>query len=500
MALGLAEWVWSGVRDLAGSAAGTIETALNEQRIRLAVTGLSRSGKTVFITSLIQNLIALGHGRDTLPRVARRLLGGGQSRLRSVKLLLTGDETLPHFDFRAYLAGLASERPAWPERTQNLAQVSLVLEIEQQSALRQRLGHRRIRLDILDYPGEWLLDLPLLARSFGDWSQETLEALAVPPRRTHAEAFLAFLAAVDPRAEADDQTVSRGHALYRRAIEACRNEAGLHYLQPGQFLCPRPGGGVLPFFPLQPRTETPSAGSLGAVLRDWFETYKRQVRSGFLDTHFRAFDRQIVLVDVLGALHAGETAFADTARAIHELALGLRDDTRFWSRRRWDGESWIVTLPMTLASSALSAVMPMRSIARVAFVATKADHVPELSRTNLRNLLEAMAKPAAESWETAGAPVSYHAAAAIRSTEDGSALLGGRAVEVVKGIVLGEDKVRPFYVGQVPSAVPPPSFWSGQYFTLPVFRPPLIDASGLAGIRHLGLDEVLDAVIGDLLQ
>ena len=60
-------------------------------------------------------------------------------------------------------------------------------------------------------------------------------------------------------------------------------------------------------------------------------------------------------------------------------------------------------------------------------------------------------------------------------------------------------KVHPLDVGQVPAAIPPPSFWTAPYFEMPVFRPPIIDASGAAGIPHLGLDEVLDAVIGDLL-
>ncbi|MEJ0020436.1 MAG: YcjX family protein [Acetobacteraceae bacterium] len=480
-ATGLAAWAWSGVRDMAETAAGTLDATLNEHRIRLAVTGLSRSGKTVFITSLIQNLLALGHGRDTLPLVSARLAQAGHTRLRSVRLVPTGVETLPHFDFRGHFAALAAQQPAWPRRTQNLAQISLVIEADHASGLRQRLGRRRVRLDILDYPGEWLLDLPLLDRSFADWSRETLAALAVPPRQRHAAAFLDFLRAIAPGDRQDDGLARRGHDLYRRSLEACRDEAGLHYLQPGRFLCPGPQGEApfLWFFPLPGVPETPAAGSLGALLRDRFETYKRQIRADFFDTHFRAFDRQVVLVDVLGALHAGQAAFEDTARAILDLAQALRDGWGFWSRRRWLGL--------------------VRPIEHVAFVATKADHVPALNRTNLRNLLEALAQPAARSWETVRAPVSYHAAAAIRSTEDGSAVLGGRTVEVVKGVVLGEDRVRPFYVGQVPSAVPPASFWTGQYFAMPVFRPPLIDASGTAGIRHLGLDEVLDAVIGDLL-
>jgi predicted YcjX-like family ATPase len=71
-------------------------------------------------------------------------------------------------------------------------------------------------------------------------------------------------------------------------------------------------------------------------------------------------------------------------------------------------------------------------------------------------------------------------------------------VEVVKGVILGENSVRSFYVGQVPSDVPPDGFWTAPFFEMPVFRPPIIDANGI-GIPHLDLDDVLDTVIGDLL-
>ncbi len=46
-------------------AAGPIRPG--QERLRVAVTGLSRSGKTVFITSLLANLLAAGQGKRVLP-------------------------------------------------------------------------------------------------------------------------------------------------------------------------------------------------------------------------------------------------------------------------------------------------------------------------------------------------------------------------------------------------------------------------------------------------
>jgi uncharacterized protein len=221
MARGVSERAWAGARSVVGGASRSIGTALNEQRIRLAVAGLSRAGKTVFITSVIQNLIALGEGRNTLPRIAARLHQGGRNRLRRVTLPPTGVETVPYFDLSTNLARLAAKQPEWPDQTQHIAQISLSLEIEHESTFRQRLEYKRVRLDILDYPGEWLLDLPMLDRSYAEWSAETIAALSESPWRQYAEAFLNFAKAIAAPDRADGSIIHQGHVLYRDAIEAC---------------------------------------------------------------------------------------------------------------------------------------------------------------------------------------------------------------------------------------------------------------------------------------
>ena len=134
------------------------------------------------------------------------------------------------------------------------------------------------------------------------------------------------------------------------------------------------------FFPLPCEDAAIQPGSIAHLLRERFDAYRREVRASFFDTHFRAFNRQIMLVDVLDALYAGRTAFEDTARAVHDLAAGLRGGRGFWT---------------ALASAALPGPLKPRPMERVAFVATKADRVPQQSRANLQRLLEALAEPAA---------------------------------------------------------------------------------------------------------
>jgi predicted YcjX-like family ATPase len=136
-------------------------------------------------------------------------------------------------------------------------------------------------------------------------------------------------------------------------------------------------------------------------------------------------------------------------------------------------------------------------IERVVFVSTKADHVPSIQRDNLRNLLQALANAKGKPAE--GVQVTYQTAASILSTHEGTSRIAGQPVQVMMGVKLGETTIKQFYVGAVPSAIPPESFWAERYLDIPEFRPPPIDASGLMGIPHLDLDAVLDDVIGDTL-
>ena len=458
----------------------SLDNLINDRPIKVAITGLSRSGKTVFLTSLIANLLAMGTGRPTMPALRAHIEKSGKDRLRHIRLVPARAGTTPRFDYLGKLADLAAAHPKWPARTEDLAETELELEIRAGGGLLGQMrglsGTPRLRLQLLDYPGEWLLDLPLLNLSYRRWSAETLDRLREQPRFGVAAEFLSFISHIDPTRTADDALILRGHRLYKAALERCRAELGLRYLQPGRFLTmgARNDAPFLWFFPVDNLPSYIGQNSIAHLLNARFDAYKAEVRASFFDTHFRAFDRQIVLVDTLGALHAGRTAFDDTEQAIGDIAACLAE-----------GDS---ILPRFLGGS---------GIERIAFVATKADHVPELHRDNLRALMQDMVRLAREHGPDA---VSYHAAAAVVSTTDGWAdQPDGHREPVVWGRKLGETDVRAYRVGNVPIAHPPDNFWSGRYFELPAFTPPPIDANAANGIPHLGLDQILVDLIGDRL-
>ena len=366
---GLLTNLGDGARSAGAAVVGKVRTTGTTSTLRLAITGLSGAGKTAFLVSVISNLFAMVRGADgnrwdSLPRLKKKLTNKGQSRLLGIEIERSGAGLTPRFRYEAFRDVLA-EGDAWPLSTKKPALITLRLLIQPASKLRGMLGPRVVRLELLDYPGEWLVDLPLLAQSYQSWSAETLLLLREPPRASMAEEFLNFIDTLSPNAPAGEHAEIHGFELYRKALERCREEAGLRWLQPGRFLVPGEweGAPFMHFFPWTPASS--SHGTLGAQLRDRFEVYKRQIRKDFFEPHFSAFNRQVVLVDVLGALFAGRAAFEDVRKALGSIGASYA--------RLLEG-GWFTG----------------RKIERVAFAATKSDHVDDLQRNNLKSTLQEM--------------------------------------------------------------------------------------------------------------
>ena len=435
------------------------------RRVRVAVTGLARAGKTALLASTAANLLALGAGLPALPLLSQHL---GQRRM-TVTLAPAGAEDLPRFDHAAHVAALAADPPRWPERTQAVSVLALDLAVERRTMLGEMLGSKRIRLELLDYPGEWLLDLPLLAEAFSTWSEATLARLERGPAGPVRD-FLAFARGLPANAAADEALAASGHALYRTALARLRDEARLSLLQPGRFLMPPPGPEPpwMGFFPL------PGSSPLSRLLAARFDAYRDAVRRDLMEGRFAAVDRVLVLADVLAALAAGPAAFADMQAALAAASSALRYDTSF-----------LRTIPL------LDRLLPPR-IGRAVFAATKADHVAARQRGNLAALIAALVRLPAD----APQPVSL-AVAAVRATEDFVWTLDGRNVSAVRGRVLGEGRLTRSYPGEVPDHPPDAMFWAHPFLEVPVFEPMRPLPGG--AIPQLGLDALLVALLGDVL-
>src|SRR2546430_5884265 len=83
----------------------------------LAVTGLSRSGKTVFITSLIHNLLSSLHNPNRMPL----LNVVGEGRLIAARLEGAKAQRLPRFPYQGNIERMAIAD--WPERTADISEI-----------------------------------------------------------------------------------------------------------------------------------------------------------------------------------------------------------------------------------------------------------------------------------------------------------------------------------------------------------------------------------------
>ncbi len=437
--------------------------------VRIGITGLARSGKTALLTSVAANLLVLSAGRPTLPALSEQLRG----RRLQVSVAPAAASAIPRFDFASHMAALAADPPRWPARTMAVSLLALDLDLPREGLLAPFAAQRR-RLEFLDYPGEWLLDLPLLSQDFADWSEATLRRLEAAEIAEIARPFMAFVRGLPAGAKADEALTATGHRLYTDLLRRLRDEAGWAFLQPGRFLMPPPGAPPpwTEFFPL------PGRSPLATLMQSRFNAYVETVRHDLMSPMFGDLDGLVVLTDLLSALNQGQSAFADAQAALAAAADALR----------WDG-SWTEWLA---AFARLQ--LPPRSIGRVAFVATKADHIATRQRTNLAALMRRVTRI-----PDGGATSAVFSVAAVRCTEDVVETLAGRPVSAVRGRIIGEPRPARFYPGEVPDHPPDAAFWQHRFLALPDFEPMRLPDAGRGGIPQLGLDSLLAFLLTDVL-
>ncbi len=175
-----------------------------DRHVRLAVTGLSRAGKTAFITSLINQLTHLGT-EPNLPLMQLVQQGRGLGARREPHPHMH----LPAFDYDTAMQALHSTPPVWPSPTRDVSEVRLAVRYRPQSAaLRAINDMATLYVDIIDYPGEWLLDLPLLSQTYSQWSAKQ-SGLLTGRRGELAGRWATKAAALDPFAPADEKKAGR---------------------------------------------------------------------------------------------------------------------------------------------------------------------------------------------------------------------------------------------------------------------------------------------------
>ena len=305
---GIADGIWRQFENVTD----TVGETFFEPVIRLGVTGLARSGKTVFITSLVANLL----DRGRMPG----LLAASEGRIEAAFLQPQPDDTVPRFEYETHLAALTGKTPHWPESTRAISELRLSLKVRPNGLLAGFQGPRTLHLDIVDYPGEWLLDLALMDVTYAEWSAQVIERIA---SREEAAGYRALAERTDPHAELEETTARRLADSFADYLQTARAN-GYSDCTPGRFLLPGDlaGSPVLTFAPL-PGSEGAPRKSLIREMARRFEAYKKQVVQPFFRDHFSRIDRQVVLVDALGAIHQGPQAVEDIDGSSHGEAVSF---------------------------------------------------------------------------------------------------------------------------------------------------------------------------------
>ena len=466
--------------NLADAASGLIEPNL-----RFGVTGLSRAGKTVFITALIHNLL---HG-GRLPLFSAQAEG----RISNAKLAQQPDDAVPRFQYEDHLKALLEERQ-WPQSTRAISELRIKIEFESASTWSRTFGRGSLTLDIVDYPGEWLLDLPLLGMTYREWSDEALHLARLPNRKAEAKDWLKLAGKVDPGVEADEMVARELAETFTAYLRECRKDrTALSTLPPGRFLMPGDleGSPALTFAPLPAQGDSQADESLHAMMERRYEAYKTIVVKPFFREHFARIDRQIVLVDVLQALNAGSAAVTDLEKALSDI-LGCFNHGK---------RSWLTSLFTTRTD-------------RILFAATKADHLHHENHDRLEAILARLVERATQRAEFGGAETDVVAMAAIRATREAEVTEKNEVLPVIVGQPLaGETMGKEKFDGNTQTAIFPGDLPENPNDVLSEeheagdlkflrFTPPKLEKTveGMTlSLPHIRLDRALEFLLGDQL-
>lgn len=456
------------------SLADTVSEAFFEPVLRLGVTGLSGAGKTVFITALVHSM--MNRARMGQMRAV------AADRIAAAYLQPQPDDTLPRFDFESHLAALAASEPRWPESTRAVSELRLSFRLRPGGWFGTLGGARVLHLDIIDYPGEWLLDLALLDKSYVEWADT---ALARMNGRAAAQDFVGRARAVSADVPHDEVLALELAALFTEYLRGAR-AAGCADVTPGRFLLPGDlaGSPVLTFVPLPGAVNLPR-GSLGREMARRFEAYKAKVVRPFFRDHFARIDRQVVLVDLLDAIHHGPEAVAMLGQTMTEVLAAFRPGRNAW----------------------LSRLLLGKRVERILFAATKADHLHHVQHPRLTALIEALLRQSRDRADFAGARTAALSIAALRATVEETHMRDGQSFDCVRGRLLDCGRQAAFFPGELPEdpmrllgvAREGAQRWLDQDYRIMRFAPAPPNLAPGQGFAHIRLDRAAEFLFGDRL-
>ncbi len=452
-----------------------------DQHLTIAVTGLSRSGKTAFITSLVNQLLNEGVGSQlTLFKPMQ------EERFIAAKRIPQPHLHIARFDYEKAMSAFNQSPPQWPEPTKGISELRLAIRYKVNSGLLKLTSDTAtLYVDIADYPGEWLLDLPMLNQDYKQWSEQMCGLLNQAPRKIYAQSLFERLLTLDVFAELDENLLASLANEYTQLLHFFREELGLSVIQPGRFILPGEleNTPILQFFPLPDihsldvgLYENAPENSMVGMLKKRFDEYKRQVIKPFYKNHFMRFDRQIILADCLSALNHGVSHVEDL-----KLAISL------------------IMESFSYGKSGVFSRLFSPKIDKLLFAVTKADHVTADQHVQLEMLLNELIHNVRSELNYEQITMKTLALASIQATKAGVSEYQGKDISVLQGKRLSDNKLLTLFPGSVPKSLSHRETWPDQGFNFISFAP--FDKTAMHEVLpHLRMDHALQFLIGDKMS
>ena len=370
--------------------------ALDLKRM-IAIAGTARSGKTVFLTSLINHLYE--HRQATK---AFRVGKDGDVQIKDVGQKPIMNSVGQKFNFAAYRDSLVHHQ-RWPEKTRDTSHFIVNFK-------RTDWRLRRSQLQLFDLPGERIADTGIARFSdYAEWSNLVLENITNSTsykrmageyltllddeiideaelvdmyKLALARFFINFKAMITPSTFLLDQ---HGSTPKSRSQEEFLKE----YAQRHAGLKPQ-NGRSRQFVPL-PEGARAKNEVLAKKFAEHYSMYRNEVALPVFN-HLKSCKRLIVLIDIPSLLNGGVGMYNDNRQILEDLFEVLKPES--WMKRMFTS---------------------FKKLDRVAFVATKSDivHPEDLNDGRLLNLMREMTDRFAHSldgpqfeWFTCSAIVS----------------------------------------------------------------------------------------------
>lgn len=443
----------------------------------IGITGLSKSGKSTFITSLINQL--MHHEKASLagfsPVLSERLLG--------VKMHPLADTNIPVFPYAKNYQSLTQAQAKWPASTTDSSGCLLELRLSRAGRRLNPLKAEQFSLflEIRDYPGEWLLDLPLREMSFARWSEQCQGQYQASPRRELMGPLFDELSQLDPLSVVDESVLKSLNAKFVLFLHDCKyKHSSLSLIQPGRFLLPGSveNSELLSFVPLLGCHKYSDDALSDAAENSYYkhcqrnyQGYVKELVDPFYKNFFSRIDRQLVLVDVVNTLNAGPEYLDDMRQAL----ISITESFSYGSQNRFSQ-------------------LFRPKIDKVVFAATKIDQVLSEDHDAVRQLLGVIVKQAYKSAQHEGVQPICEATAAVRSSKEikhqGDRGIAGCGVN---GKPIG------YIHPTIPTRIPEGQQWQPFLdWQIPLLNPPQgLSFSNQDVLPHIRIDSILNELIGD---